>query len=108
LANACGTGKTITVLLYLALRKRRILREVENGKRTAENVKPILVIVPNTVVQEWIKDWQKSTKEDLDVCVYHGSGRGKYKLPTHSKAIDDWYNMESGVMNAGRVLLTTY
>jgi SNF2-related domain len=111
LANACGTGKTITVLLYLALRKRRILQEVENGSRKAEDVEPIIIFVPNTVIQEWLQDWQKNMKGELDISVFYGSKKGELHLLKDAAAIDKWYEELIGEQkknNAGRVLITTY
>jgi len=66
LADDMGLGKTIQSLAL-------IVRERESGEK-----RPVLLICPTSVVNNWRKEAEKFTP-DLDVLVYHGSDRRKKK-----------------------------
>ncbi|MFC1725262.1 DEAD/DEAH box helicase [candidate division KSB1 bacterium] len=82
LADDMGLGKTIQTLAL-------IIRERESGEN-----RPVLLICPTSVVNNWRKEAEKFTP-DLDVLVYHGSDRRKKKsfeksAPEHALVVSSY------------------
>lgn len=67
LADDMGLGKTVQLLALL-------MHEREVAKQTGEPVKPTLLIVPMSVVGNWMKE-SKRFAPSLDVMIHHGLER---------------------------------
>jgi hypothetical protein len=116
LANACGTGKTVTVLLLLVLRAR--LAEAAHAAGTSAGpYLPTIVVVPPATVYQWVADAEKSAAGQLAVAVWYGSQRyspdlhkAGWLLDESPEAVDEWYDKVDAKdpANLRRVLLTSY
>jgi hypothetical protein len=101
----------------LALRRKRIEREVAEGQRKAEDVEPILILVKPSTIAQWVSDWESSSKakeQVFSMSVYYGNKKsavGKYAIGKGAECVDTWYEElegEAKINNTGRVLLSSY
>jgi SNF2 family DNA or RNA helicase len=74
LADDMGLGKTVQLLALLSLERERARAEAGLPPDTPAPVKPTLLVVPMSVVGNWIHETQRFCP-DLRVLVHHGAER---------------------------------
>ncbi|MFH1436233.1 MAG: DEAD/DEAH box helicase, partial [Pseudomonadota bacterium] len=74
LADEMGLGKTVQVLSLLLAEKERREREEKRGENREGPAAPSLVVVPTTLVFNWLAEVEKFAP-DLGVYTHHGPGR---------------------------------
>jgi SNF2 family DNA or RNA helicase len=85
------------------------------GERNREYY-PTLMIIPSTLVNQYLDEWAKSFKESLDLVLWYGTDQderaknlGAY-VGKRVKDVEDWYGLyeDTNPKNARRIFLTTY
>jgi superfamily II DNA or RNA helicase len=91
LADDMGLGKTVQVLALLA-------------SRSADRREPSLVVVPRSLVGNWIDEAARFTP-GLDVLAYHGAGRGVWldRLAEHDVVVTTYGTLRRDVEDLAAV-----
>ena len=89
LADQVGMGKTITLLAFLRQHHAEEFDLYEDemerwGRRPAEKrgqpprgPKPVLVVVPSGLIEQWEEEFNRFSRTIFKVCSYHGNPRGR-------------------------------
>lgn len=114
LADDMGLGKTIQLLALMQLERERGIEETETSGGVAPEHRPTLLIVPTSVVGNWVHEAQRFCPE-LRVLVHHGPERAQAdafaKQAEHADAVITTYSLSHrdketlGQVHWGRVVL---